>query len=535
MNTQLPDDTKQEQKLVKLYMDLTGAAEPAARSVLMYLRPDESEPNGTPNGKPGQLGPERIGGPPTSAALAVAAFAWLAFASPSAQAAPETASAPSPQTTQAGRTNTITFPTTPLSLEDVVNIALNQNPAILRAQKDLEATQGVVIQTRAIALPKLAGTGSYGAVQRTDIDVLDVPGVATFGNNQNWATQVRLVQSFYEGGRILSSLRVARLTKQQSILRYQSAVADVVLLVQLAYYDILLDAQLITVQEASVELLNRQLTDTSRRYEAGTVPRFNVLRAEVELANQQPQLIRARNNFRIAKNNLANLLGFKIPQGALEDIPLTFSGKLDADAYQLDLTRAISTALERRPELGALVKAQALRKEDIVNARSGYKPSLQGYVGYDVHNSSLSQALTIEDHGWIAGAQLSWTLFDGMRTYGRIKEAAANYERAGIEVDDEARRIELEVRTMFSNFIEAREVLESQKKVLEQAEEALRLASARYEAGTGTQLDVLSAQTALTDARSTNVQALHDYDAARARLQRAVGLNITAEQAKPPQ
>ena len=107
----------------------------------------------------------------------------------------------------------------------------------------------------------------------------------------------------------------------------------------------------------------------------------------------------------------------------------------------------------------------------------------------------------------------------------RSQETVALYERAGVELDDTSRRIELEVRTAFSNFIESRELLESQKKVVEQAEEALRLARARNEAGTGTQLDVLSAQTALTEARTTQIQALHDYSVARARLERAVGAN----------
>src|SRR5262249_49083838 len=151
---------------------------------------------------------------------------------------------------------------------------------------------------------------------------------------------------------------------------------------------------------------------------------------------------------------------------------------------------------------------------------------LQGYVGYDVHNSMLSSDLTVTDHGWIAGVQLSWNLFDGLRTQGRIKEATANYELAGLELEDRTRIIELDVRTAYSNFIEARETLESQKKVLEEADEALRLARTRNEAGTGTQLDVLSAQTALTDARTTQIQALHDYEAARARLQRAIGMNM---------
>ena len=79
---------------------------------------------------------------------------------------------------------------------------------------------------------------------------------------------------------------------------------------------------------------------------------------------------------------------------------------------------------------------------------------------------------------------------------------------------------------MSSNFIEADEVLKSQEKVVEQAEEALRLARARSEAGTGTQLDVLSAQTALTEARTTRIQALHDYHVAVATLERATGTTV---------
>ena len=426
------------------------------------------------------------------------------------------------------------FITEPLSLADAVTIALRQNPNVARAQKDLEASQGVVIQTRAIAIPKLRAAGAFTGVQSTDIDTPRIPNFDfAFGTEQSWSSQIRLVQSLYEGGRILSALRVARLTKERSLLMYQTVVADTVLEVQLAYYDVLLAAQNIIVQQTSVELLNSELTDTKRRYDAGTVPRFNVLRAEVELANQQPKLIRAKNDFRISKNYLANILGFNIPKETVEDIPLTLSGKLEAEPYQIELSRAISLALERRTELGSLRKTQALRREDIVNAKSGYKPSVQAFGGYEVRNSMFSSDLTYDVYGWTAGVQFTWDIFDGLRTKGKIVETTALYEKAGVELDDTGRRIELEVRTSYSKFIEATEVLESQKKVVEQAEEALRLATARSDAGTGTQLDVLSARSALTDAQTTQIQALHDYSAARARLERAVGMNVPAQSSQP--
>jgi outer membrane protein TolC len=524
-----------EQQLIKLYMQLTGSPESVGRNVFMYVCPLKGEtrpattlePGPQVNGESGEVKPDnRTRSRPAS--LLVLLWAFFGVATIPAAGTKVTGNSGPDVAGKAVRPAVGQSFSTPLSLADAINLALHQNPNLSRAQKDLEATQGVVIQTRAIALPTVGVAGSYGAVERSDIDVFEAPGF-TFGTPQNWSAQVKLVQSFYQGGRILSAFRAARLSQQQSLLNYQTVLADTVLNVQVGYYDVLLAAQQITVQEASVDLLTNELADTTRRYDAGTVPRFNVLRAEVELANARPKLISARNSLRIAKNNLANLLGLNVPPGTFEDIPLVLAGKLEAEPYEVELPRAIATALEKRTELGALRKAEALRQEDIVNAKAGYKPILQGYVGYDSHNSMLSSDLATLNHGWIAGAQLSWNLFDGRRTEGRVKEATANAERAAIDLDDKTRTIELEVRTAYSNFIEARELLASQAKVMEQAEEALRLARARSEAGSGTQLDVLSAQTALTEARTTQVQALHDYETARARLQRAVGNNVPTQ------
>ena len=411
---------------------------------------------------------------------------------------------------------------TPLSLRDAVNHALERNGTIRKAQSDLEATYGVVVQTRAIAIPKVKMVGDYLATDATE--KFPVLGIKT-QNEHNWSANIRVVQSLYEGGRVRSALRSAKLTKEQGLLRYQSIVADVVLEVQIVYYDILLAAQQITVQEASLGLLQRELEDATRRFEAGTVPRFNVLRAEVEVANARPRVIRARNSYRISKNNLSVLLGYDVPHDVWEDIPLQLSGRLEAEPYEIALPVALGQALERRPELGVLRKAEGLRQENVIHAKAGYKPSLQLFTGYGSRNSTLEEDLTRNVPGWQAGAHLNWELFDGLLTKGKIQEARALQGRAHEELADTTRRIELEVRTAYSNFIEAREVLESQKKVQEQAEESLRLATSRNQAGTGTQLDVLNAQTALTEARTTQIQALRDYSVARAKLERATGAN----------
>jgi outer membrane protein TolC len=268
------------------------------------------------------------------------------------------------------------------------------------------------------------------------------------------------------------------------------------------------------------------------------VPRFDVLRGEVEVANAQPRLIRARNAYRIAKNNLATDLGYSVPVTVWEDLPLTLTDKLTADPMTVDLPTALTQAMEWRPELGALRKEEELRKEAVVAARAETKPSLGIYAGYGAHNSRFSDRFTRDVAGPTAGVELSWNIWDGNLTRGRIMEAAARYKGIGADLDERSRRVALQVRTAYSSFLEAMQVLESQKKVQEQAEEALRLAVSRYDAGTSTQLDLLNAQTALTEARTTQVQALHGYAVARVRLQHAIGRDVSIEtnsgQNKPP-
>lgn len=415
--------------------------------------------------------------------------------------------------------------TKPLALEDCIDLALRQNSAIRKSESDLEAAYGLILQTRSIAVPKLRATGNFSASDPDSVDKFP-PQVPIKQADQHWTAGVQVVQSIYEGGRVRSALRSAKLTREQALAQHEAVLAGTLLDVRLAYYDVLLAVQQIVVQEASVNLLQKELDDQQRRFDAGTVPKFNVLRAEVELSNAKPRLIRARNTLRIGQNNLAHLLGFTLPREVWENIPMKLSGTLESPAWTLELPAAIAQSMERRPELEALRNAESLRREGIRNARAGRLPSVQAFAGWGWRNSSFSDNLSDDLSGWSAGAQLSWDIFDGFNTRGRVQEATAHLTRAEEELSEAGRRIELEVRTAYSNVMEAREVMESTRKVHEQADESLRLATARSEAGTGTQLDVLNAQTALTEARTIQIQAQRDFAAARARLERAIGADL---------
>jgi outer membrane protein len=431
--------------------------------------------------------------------------------------------------TKSTGTNNTEWLSQPLSLVGAMNIALQQNAAISEAKNDLESAHGIVIVDRAVALPHLTASGKYTDTDPHDFETIPAQGVPP-PPHQNWNTGVQITQAIYEGGKLVAAIRGARAEEQQALAQYQTALQDTLLSVRVAYYDVLLASQQITVHEASVTLLQKELEDQQHRYDAGTVPKFNVLQAEVAVANERPNLIQARNSYRISKNNLSNLLGYNLPRDIWENIPFDLTDQLEATPYNVNLPDAIQQALSTRSELVALRKSVELQELNIINAKSGYKPTVSVFAGYNWNNAQFTPPVDLGHviSGWDAGAELNWDIFDGLSTHGNVIQAKAAYEKSKTTLDDQSRQIELAVRTAYSDFIEAKEVLESQETVQAEAEEALREAKARSDAGTGTQLDVLNAETQLTQARTTQIQAMHDYETARAKLERAIGADLVA-------
>jgi outer membrane protein TolC len=426
-------------------------------------------------------------------------------------------------------TNAVPFPSGPLTLDQALEFALAHNVTLRKGRQDLEEAQGLAIQQRAARLPRLAATGAYQQLDEARIERVQFSAAqpaTPFLNDQSWNANLVVTQPIYAGGKYNSMARSSRLTREAALASYQALVANTLLEVRTAYSDVLLAVEQIVVQEASKKLLERELETARRSLEAGTVPKFNVLRAEVELANALPPLIRARNQERISRNTLALLLGCDIPADSGVDIPLRTADSLKAEPFEVSVGAALNAAWVRRPEIKAAQSASQLRHEEVLQTRADLLPSLSGTAGYGVQNRNFIRDLDRTLDGWTVGVQANWLLFDFGQTQAKVNMARAREERARLEVEDVRRRIELEVRTAFSLFMESKEVLVSQTRVIEQAEEAVRLVTARAEAGSSTQLEVLSAQTALKLSRTQYSQALRDYTVARAKLERAMGEGV---------
>ncbi len=414
-----------------------------------------------------------------------------------------------------------------LTLEGAVDIALKQNPQILEAQKEIERVYGLYMEVRAEALPKASILASYS---QQDEALSAGGGLAELfggGGNQDksWRVALQGTQVLYAGGQVRGALNIAKHELDAAKFQLQNVVDQVIELVRTQYYETLRNRALIEVQEESVELLTEELRDQQSRFDAGTVPRFNVLRAEVELANVQPMLIRAENNYRISLLNLAKTLGMDYDRSRKAMVPFEVVTEFDLTDVTLELADAMAMALERRAFLKAQRQQILSQSEQVKVAFSGYLPRLEANAGYEVRNDQFSNNLDDTLDGWFFGVQGNWNIFDGFATAGRLKQARAALQSAVIRYEDSVRQVELEVQEVYSRLQEARELIASQQKNVEQATEALRLSRERLSAGAGTQLDILDARVALTRAQTTELEAKFDFARAKAQFYRVTAVD----------
>ncbi|MFQ3671420.1 MAG: TolC family protein [Verrucomicrobiia bacterium] len=428
-----------------------------------------------------------------------------------------------------------------LDLAACLNLALNRNTDILKAQQEIKRLHGVIVEVRAEALPQVTLNTSLA----TEAEELANGAFAGFGPRRQqsfWTAGLAINQLLYNGGAVGAAIDIARLSENNAFLQLDATIDATVFLVREAYYNVLLTRSLIAVREANVKLLEEELANQQRRLNAGTVTRFNVLRAEVELANAQPPLIRARNLQRIALLNLARLLAIDYPHDAAAP-PFHIIGQLEYLPSTFDLDQLLTLAHQRRPEIRLADQQIAINRRQLVIDRSGSLPRVSAFGGYDFISDRNKNNFDAANQGWSVGVQGQWNLFDGFRTQGQLEQTRANITSAQLDSEQTRRDIDAEVRQAYFDWVEARELIQSQRKNVEQATEALRLANSRFDVGAATQLDVLQANVALTDARTNELEARFDYNLAIARLERVTSAPVlnresaripTRTQAQPP-
>ncbi len=409
-----------------------------------------------------------------------------------------------------------------LNIEGAIETALQKNPEVLTAIQQIGLTRGQLVQVRAALLPTLQVNSGYNV----ESDTLANAGF-DFGlvnNNQAWNVAIQINQNIWSGWKNQADFSAARLANDSAFYSLRQTIDKVVADTKKLFYDVIFNRALIRVREESVAVLQTQLQDQQSRFEAGTVPRFNVLQAEVALANAIPPVIQARNALRISQFSLVKQLGLDYPSDP-SLVPIDVLGQLDYNPIKIDLARSVFTALAKNPSLKVQRQNILIGKEQLKAAMSGFQPTLNATAGYQAFNIPTASSLDEAVNGLFFGVTGSWNIFDGMATIGATQAARASLQQSMINYDNSARGVELDVQRAVSNLIEAQEVIDSQRANVTQATEALRLSRERLDAGAGTQLDVLNAQQSLLEAQTTELEGRYRYITALAEYNRVLSLD----------
>ncbi len=402
-----------------------------------------------------------------------------------------------------------------LDLKTAVAFALENNFAIRQARERIRQQEGVLIEVSAATVPNVTAAAAY---QLNDKELsTNFPA-----SNQSWQISLTASQVLYSGGGVKAGVKGAKLTRDAALLDLQAAINDALLQVRTAFYGVLLAREQIKVQESNLELLQQQLKTATDRFEAGTVSSFKQLRAEVAVANAMVPLITARNDYRLSIETLRQALGFTTnTPDATRKVP-DFQGSLDFVPQTFDLQAAFDSARANRPDLERLAKLVEARVETVTVAKSGFQPNVAAFGGWQLRRGPTDR-FSDSNNGWVVGVQSQWDIFDGRTTQGRVAQARSAQEQTRLALEEAKLAVDVEVRRAHSRWQQATELAEASSRVVEQATESVRLANARYNAGTGTQLDVLAAQVDLTTARNNQLQAFYTYNVAVAALRKAMG------------
>ena len=407
-------------------------------------------------------------------------------------------------------------------LKTALSYALDNNFNIRRAIEQIEEQEGIIVEVKARTRPSLSLDANYQKLDGGLSEVVEGFGIAT---DNTWGISLNLRQALYQGGGIKAALKAQDLTRESVRLFLESTIMDAMLEVTTRYYGTLLARDQIEVEEQNIELLEETLEDAQNKLKAGSVSDFEVLRAEVLLANAKPALIRRRSAFRVAIDQLRRSIGYgnyRRDSNNLEKVP-EFLGELEYELVAYDLANCLDLALSNRSELERLRLIEEARDAGLEIARSDYRPSVDLIGSYGKRKSNFSESFDDGPEGWTVGVVATWDIFDGAARKGRVRQARSQLEQSRIERDSLRLAIEVEVRQAMSEFREAEELVNAAAKAVEQAEEALRLADSRYDAGAINQLDVFEARFALTESRTNRLEANYRHIVAVANLKRAMG------------
>lgn len=434
------------------------------------------------------------------AAMAVLAFSALAFAQ-------DADPMPGAETASADDVSGA------FDLERCVKRALELNPNMTAIRAQLIGSEFGTRSAFGKFLPAVGGTYGYTNYGRK---------LTTSGKHDDWVASVNINQPVFQGFNLLATWQKAKLNEESN----QASLTDVELTlissVQSNFLSLLKARMDVKSADDSVARLESQLKVISAFYEVGLRPKAEVLDAEVDLATARQDLLTAQNAVSTQIAQLNTLLN--IPLEANVD----YVGELAHMPFDLTLQECLTRAYNGRPDLVIGKKSVEIAQKDSTIAASSFYPKVD--ADWDYYNKGVDPGLsrggsypyTYKEY-WTVGVSASMTLFEWGADYYDYKQAEESVKQVEAQLEDTRLNAGFEVKTALLNIKEAADRITVAQKSVEAAEEAYRMAVARYQAQVGTNTDVLNAQARLTTSEAQLSQALADYGTAISTLYVAMG------------
>jgi outer membrane protein len=412
-----------------------------------------------------------------------------------------------------------------MSLDQLIQIGLDNQPRIRSAQAALEGADAQVGIARSNYFPRIDTTLGYrretaniaGGVSASSGNIQPRRVTDISVNRQDLTA--RFSQNVFDSFRREWTIQATREDQNAAKFDVSTARQDVILNVQTAYYNYLLARRLVDVNQEAVRRNIQSLERARGFFEVGTRPKIDVTRAQVDLANAELALVRARNGVAVAFAALNNAIG--VPEHPFYRVPDELEippPALKPEELLTTLEESIRMALENRTELRALRARIRSAEADLTLAKRNFLPSISADANWNYRGQVLPYA-----PNWAVGATLTVPVLNPP-LFSQVDAAAASLASAQASEEITAQNIALEVQQSFVDLVSARERIRTAEVLVTQARENLDLAQGRYQVGVGPLIDVTDAELALTQAESENIQAIADFKISEARLRKATGL-----------
>lgn len=422
-----------------------------------------------------------------------------------------------------------------LSLDQAVKVGLQHNPGLQAAHQNTASARWAERRAYTRWMPKVAANSGYTRLDKQTVRRANVftdigrqlgqqfggPGfdpedIKPAAYRNTYSTSVSVIQPIYNGGAEWAGIRMARSGHQASEYALRNTEQEVVLKIKQAYFNVLKAQELVHLMKEAAASTREHVTHVERMYKVGMRNRADVLRWEVQRAEDEGNIVQAENGLAIAKAALNEAMGVPL------EMEYTLEPIAEEDHVQGDLSaEEIAQAVRTHPSVQATQAAMDLQKASVHLAWSGFQPKVNfAYIYSWEQDDDLRPD---GDKTWSASVQVHFPIFSSLGDYVEVKKAKADLRMAEATVQQVKQGIYLQATSAALNVKAARTRIEIARKAVEHAEENVRVVQSMYEVGTVSNIDFIDAQLAHTGARINAINALYDFYIAEAALERALG------------